>query len=472
MNRDSDRSSSAQITNQQGENTSQQIPQAPEGWERFKWLGPSFLWMLSAAGSGELLFTPRIAALYGYSLLWALLAAVILKWFINNEVGRFSVCTGATILEGFKQIPGPKNWTIWLILLPQVVVAISTVAGLAGAASTALILVTGGTVKLWTVIIIAVTAAIVFMGQYEVVEKISSIIGISRTLAVVAAALFIFPNVRQLTAGLVPQIPQNVQYQEILPWLGFMLAGAAGLMWYSYWVEARGYGAASLKQEQPLDFNQISHEQIKRLQGWVTLMSLSNTLAVVGALLAALAFLILGGELLRPQGLVPKEQEVAEILGSLLGDIWGPFGFWFMVAIVFITFCSTTLSVQDGFGRMFADGTQILLQGFGVQGRWTNEKFLQRFYIIVLLTVLPIAIYLIFGEPVSLLQIAGGIEAAHIPIVTGLTLYVNHRMLPKELRPSKFIWGGTVIAGIFFACFAVIYLLQLTGIIGTSGGGS
>jgi hypothetical protein len=47
-------------------------------------------------------------------------------------------------------------------------------------------------------------------------------------------------------------------------------------------------------------------EQIKRLQGWVTLMSLSNTLAVVGALLAALAFLILGGELLRPQGLVPK----------------------------------------------------------------------------------------------------------------------------------------------------------------------
>jgi len=472
MNRDSDRSSSAQITNQEGENTSQQIPQAPEGWERFKWLGPSFLWMLSAAGSGELLFTPRIAALYGYSLLWALLAAVILKWFINNEVGRFSVCTGATILEGFKQIPGPKNWTIWLILLPQVVVAISTVAGLAGAASTALILVTGGTVKLWTVIIIAVTAAIVFMGQYEVVEKISSIIGIGRTLAVVAAAIFIFPNVRQLTAGLVPQIPQNVQYQEILPWLGFMLAGAAGLMWYSYWVEARGYGAASLKQEQPLDFNQISHEQIKRLQGWVTLMSLSNTLAVVGALLAALAFLILGGELLRHQGLVPKEQQVAEILGSLLGDIWGPFGFWFMVAIVFITFCSTTLSVQDGFGRMFADGTQILLQGFGVQGRWTNEKFLQRFYIIVLLTVLPIAIYLIFGEPVSLLKIAGGIEAAHIPIVTGLTLYVNHRMLPKELRPSKFIWGGTVIAGIFFACFAVIYLLQLTGIIGTSGSGS
>jgi hypothetical protein len=78
-----------------------------------------------------------------------------------------------------------------------------------------------------------------------------------------------------------------------------------------------------------------------RLKGWIMQMLLSNTLAVVGALLAALAFLILGGELLRPEGIVPQEQQVAETLGRLLGDLWGAFGFWFMIAIVFITFCTT-----------------------------------------------------------------------------------------------------------------------------------
>jgi Mn2+/Fe2+ NRAMP family transporter len=470
MSHNSDRDSNTQISSQQQEQNTINIPESPHGWANLKWLGPSFLWMLSAAGSGELLFTPRIAAFYGYSLLWALLAAVILKWFINGEVGRFSVCTGATILEGFKQLPGPKNWAIWLILLPQFVVAISTVAGLAGAAATALILVTGGTVQLWTVIIIVVTAAIVLLGQYNVVEKISSYVGIARTIAVVTAAIFVFPSFRQLAAGLLPQIPQNVRYQEILPWLGFMLAGAAGLMWYSYWVEARGYGAASVKGQERIDPKQLNQQEKKKLRGWINLMTISNTLAVVGALLAALSFLILGGELLRPQGLVPKENQVAETLGTLLGDLWGPFGFWFMVAIVFITFCSTVLSVEDGFGRMFADGTQIILQGFGVRGRWTNEKFLQRVYIVVLLVVLPIAVYLFFGQPVGLLQIAGAIEAAHIPIVTGLTLFLNHRMLPTELRPSKIIFGGTAIAGIFFAVFAVIYLLQLIGVIGSGAG--
>ena len=464
MSKHSDRQSSMQTAAQQEHKEG--IPKPPKGGERLKWLGPSFLWMLSAAGSGELLFTPRIAALYGYSLLWALLASVILKWFINGEVGRFTVCTGSTILQGFKQLPGLKNWSIWLILLPQAVVAVSTVAGLAGAAATALILITGGTVQLWTVIIIIVTAAIVLFGQYSALEKISSYVGIGRTIAVVAASIFVFPNIRQLAAGLIPEIPQNVQYQEILPWLGFMLAGAAGLMWYSYWIEARGYGAASIKGTKAIDPKQLNQEQRKNLRGWLSLMTLSNTLAVVGALLAALSFLVLGSELLRPQGIVPKEQQVAETLGRLLGDIWGPFGFWFMVAIVFITFCSTVLSVEDGFGRMFADGTQILLQGFGMQGRWTNEKFLQRFYIVILLVALPIAVYLFFGQPVGLLQTAGAIEAAHIPIVAGLTLYLNHRMLPKELRPSKFIFGGTAVAGIFFAVFAVIYLLQLLGFIG------
>lgn len=448
---------------------SQKIPQPPEGKDWLKWLGPSFIWMLSAAGSGELLFTPRIAALYGYSLLWALVAAVVLKWFINREIGRFTVCTGITILEGFKRLPGPKNWAIWLILVPQFVVAIATVAGMAGAAATALILGTGGTVQMWTVIIILVTAAIVLLGQYDGVETVSSYIGIGRTLAVVAAAIFIFPNLGSLSSGLVPQIPSGVEYQEVLPWLGFMLAGAAGLMWYSYWVGARGYGAATARRETPVDFDQINDAQKQQLRGWLKLMTFSNTLAVIGALLAALAFLILGAELLQPQGLVPQENQVAETLGTLLGDLWGPFGFWFMVAIVFVTFCSTTMSVQDGFGRMFADGTQILVQGFGGSGRWTNETFLRKFYLITLLAGLPIAIYLRFGEPVTLLKTAGGIEAAHIPIVTGLTLYLNHRMLPQGLKASGFTFWATVLAGVFFGAFAVIYLLQLVGVISSGG---
>jgi hypothetical protein len=115
---------------------------------------------------------------------------------------------------------------------------------------------------------------------------------------------------------------------------------------------------------------------------------------------------------------------------------------------------------------MFADGTQIIAEEFRVgRSRWTNETFLCKFYSAGLLAILPIVVYLFFGQPVGLLQTAGAIEAAHIPVVAGLTLFLNYRMLPRKLRPSGFTFWGTVIAGLFFAVFAVIYLLQLVGVL-------
>ncbi|KAB2903091.1 MAG: divalent metal cation transporter, partial [Kofleriaceae bacterium] len=130
--------------------------------------------MLSAAGSGELLFTPRVAALYGYALVWALVAAVALKWCVNREIGRFTVCTGATILDGFSRLPGPRMWALWAILVPQLVVAVATVAGMAGAAATALVLLTGGPTWPWTAGLIVGGATLLGVGGYRVIEKVAA----------------------------------------------------------------------------------------------------------------------------------------------------------------------------------------------------------------------------------------------------------------------------------------------------------
>ena len=125
---------------------------------------------MSAAGSGELLFTPRVGALYGYALVWAMIAAVLLKWFINREIGRFAVCTGATVLDGFKNLPGPRSWTVWLIIVPPLVVAVATMAGLAAASATALVLVLPGDVRIWMMASLLSATALVLWGRYKTVE--------------------------------------------------------------------------------------------------------------------------------------------------------------------------------------------------------------------------------------------------------------------------------------------------------------
>lgn len=442
------------------------VPKPPQGAQsRLRWLGPGFLWMVSAAGSGELLFSPRIGSLYGYSLLWALLAAVACKWFINREVGRYAVCTGVPILEGFKELPGPRNWALWLIVVPQVAVAISAIAGLASSSATAAVLVLPGPLWLWTVVIIGAAASFVLWGRYGLIEKIATVLGLALAVAAVVTAATVFPNPAALASGLVPQVPQNVDLREVLPWLGFALSGAAGIMWYSYWLPPKGYGVAGgdevENRDTPIDPKQLDEAGRKRLKGWLTQLTLDNTVAVVGALVILLGFLILGVELLRPQGLVPKEDQIAGVLGRLLGQTWGPFGYWFMIGAVGIAFFSTTLSNQDGWARLLSNGTAIIGRGLGLRGRWADEGLLRKAFLVVVLAVIPVAVFLLFGNPVALLQLAGGIEAAHLPVLAGLTLYVNYRTLPADLRPSRVTTAFTVLSALFFATFAALYLYQL-----------
>ncbi len=438
------------------------IPPAPRGRERLRWLGPGFLWMVSAAGSGELLFTPRIGSIYGYSLVWALAATVTLKWFINREIGRYTVSTGRSLLQGFARLPGPSRWAVWLIVAPQLVVAVATIAGLAGSAGTALVLILPGDVRVWTIGAVLASTALVLWGRYRGVERVATAFALALGAASIAAAASVFRSPGELAAGLRPQLPETADPAEILPWLGFMLSGAAGMIWYSYWLRSKGYGAAGASPN-GLDAHDLGPADRRAARGWIRQMTIDNSVAVIGTLVVTLAFLILGAELLRPEGLVPEEDRVAEVLGRLLGDIWGRVGFWFMVLAVFVGFWDTVLSDQDGFGRMFADGMRTIAAPLGSVGRRfaaVPEERLRRVLVVVLLTALPITLYLILGDPITLLKIAGGIEAAHIPLVAGLTLFLGARELPRDLRPTTSVMVITALAGAFFAVFAGFYVVE------------
>ncbi len=227
------------------------------------------------------------------------------------------------MLASFARLPGPWQWALWLILVPQLLVAVASITGLAGSAATALILVLPDDVRLWMVISILAASMLVLWGLYRGVERVATALAVASGLAALAAAVSVGPDLGQLGAGLIPRVPADVDYGEILPWLGFMLSGAAGLIRNSYWIPAKGYGAAPLshKTGEPIDPARLNTEDRRRLRGWLTQMTLDTTVAVAGTLVVTLAFLILGTELLRPEGLVPEEDRVAEVLGELLGEV-------------------------------------------------------------------------------------------------------------------------------------------------------
>ena len=153
----------------------QKSPEIPTGKARLKWYGPGLMWVISSVGSGSVLFTPRVGARYGFELLWVALIIIFLMWVMIREVGRYSVVTGKTIFDGFRDLSGKSQWPIWLIFIPQLVAAVVTIAGIAALAGSALMIALPGSQQVYATALIVLSIILVVSGRYHVVEKVASI---------------------------------------------------------------------------------------------------------------------------------------------------------------------------------------------------------------------------------------------------------------------------------------------------------
>jgi Mn2+/Fe2+ NRAMP family transporter len=208
------------------------VKPVPMGWERFKWYGPALIWMVSSVGSGSILFTPRVGSRYGYSLLWAAFFVAFLTWVIIREIGRYTVVSGRTILDGYSKLKVPKKWAVWLIFIPGLVSGIVVVAGIGALIGSALAIILPLNQSISAIGIIFVSALLVISGHYKKLEVVTSVMAAVMIISIVLTALAVFPSGSVFAKGLVPTIIPDFDPYFVLPWFGFLLAGSTGMMWF------------------------------------------------------------------------------------------------------------------------------------------------------------------------------------------------------------------------------------------------
>ncbi len=432
--------------------------------EKLKWLGPGIIWLAAGAGgAGELLFPPRVGSLYEYSFLWILILSIFFKWVIVREIGRWTVCTGENFVSGLKRLNNRFDWPVWLILIPQLFIAATSIAGLGGSAATALVLFWDIDIKIWFLFSVITGTAFLVIGKYKAIENISTIITTLLALIAIVTAISVFPSGEKFLKGFVPSVPSNTDYHEVLPWISYVLAGSAGMIWYSYWLPAKGYGVSNVEQVQNNDTS-ISDADQSQLKGWIKQMTLDISIGIVVGTFIVIAFLILGAELLAPKKLLPEENKVAETLANMLRSVWGNAGYWFMAVGVFAGFWGTLMTNQDGWARMLASGSKSLFPTS--KASWLkDERRLKKIFILTVLAAVPIVIYFYAGEPVGLLQLGGILQIMFIPFVAWLVLHINRKFLPPALQPQRPIVILTHTGAICFTFLSLAYLLQIIGVL-------
>jgi hypothetical protein len=89
----------------------QNLPVAPSLWRS---IGPSFILLGLALGSGELILWPYLTANYGLGLLWGALLGITLQFVLNTETMRYTLAWGESVFVGFRRLS--RVIPLWFVL--------------------------------------------------------------------------------------------------------------------------------------------------------------------------------------------------------------------------------------------------------------------------------------------------------------------------------------------------------------------
>jgi Mn2+/Fe2+ NRAMP family transporter len=458
--------------------TSVSVPEPPNGLALLLMIGPAFVWMGEAIGSGEVILSTRFGAVLGTAVLWVPASAIFLKYWMGMAGARYTVCTGEGMMDMFSRLPGPGNWAVWLVLLAQTFAATISTGGLAvasGAFAHALIPVFPAYV--WSWVLAALAVAVVWSGQFDALKRVMSILVTIMIIGVGYVALKSSPELGAVLKGLfgfqIPEIPawaiatgriSSNPWHELAPIMGWAGGGFASQVWYTYWILGAGYGMAHGRANgQAADvqaLKQMTPETATRLLGWCRLVYADATTALGIGLVATLSFMTAGAMILGPRQVVPDGPRVAFDLAAIFGAQWGRSGEILFILAGCTALFSTLIGQLAGWPRLLSDGSRICIPKFG-RLQWKTQF---RLFLVTLLGINFLITFALGGGPVKLIQSAAFIEGVLLlPLQALAGLVAIYFVLPKLLseeashilRPSKIFAVALTVGAIVY--FLVIF---------------
>jgi Mn2+/Fe2+ NRAMP family transporter len=454
------------------------LPAAPRGLALLMMIGPAFVWMGEAIGSGEVILSTRFGAVLGTAVLWVPATAIFLKYWMGMAGARYTVCTGEGMMDMFSRLPGPNNWAVWLVLLAQAFAATISTGGLAVASGTFVhALIPAIPAYMWSWILAALAVAVVWSGKFDALKRVMSILVTIMICGVGYVALKSSPELGAFFKGLfgfqVPDIPawaiatgriSSNPWHELAPIMGWAGGGFASQVWYTYWVLGAGYGMAFGRpygQAADLEaLKQMTPETANKLYGWCRVVYADATTALAIGLAATLSFMTAGAMILGPRQVVPDGPSVAFDLAAIFGAQWGRSGEILFILAGCTALFSTLIGQLAGWPRLLSDGSRICVPRFG-QLEWKTQF---RLFLVTLLGINFLITFALGGGPVKLIQSAAFIEGVLLlPLQALGALAALYFVLPKLLsaeartilRPSKIFAVALTIGAVVYFCVIV-----------------
>lgn len=317
--------------------------------------------------------------------------------------------------------------------------------------------------RLWAVIIAVVTAVLLVVGRYALIEKVTTTMVALFTLMTVATVALLQTTFawsiswQDLANGFSFRLPppgepgSSTALSTALKTFGIIGVGANELISYPYWCIEKGYARyTGVRDESP--------GWAERARGWMRVMRWDAWASMVVYTIATVAFYLLGAAVLGRAGLNPAKDELIRTLNVMYQPVFGVWAQLLFLIGAFAVLYSTYFVANAGHARVFSDALRVV--GLAAKSDEATRRRVK-----VLSGGLPLfclLLYLIWPkEPDKLVLISGMMQALMLPMLSAAALYFRYARCDERIRPSRlwdvFLWLSSI--GMLIAAACLLYSL-------------
>ena len=405
-------------------------------------LGPGILFASTAIGVSHLVQSTKAGALFGFGLLWAVVAANVLKYPFFEFGSRYANATGTSIIEGYQKLSKWALWTYFIITVSSMFFVCAAVGKVTSGFMENLFQLNkiGLSGSLSSILIFMICGGILIIGKFKILDKLIKIIGLVLLISTLTAfSLCIFHGpVNKNVVFISYQSINSDAWFFLVPLMGWMPTAVDLSSWNSLWtvekIKSSKYHPAL--KETLFEFN----------FGYIISGLLSICFITLGA------FLIYGtSEVMETSSHLFANQVV-----NLYTKIFGNWSYIIIASSTFSIMFGTCIAVFDGYGRVLNKTTELLFPKLSI----IRNKYAICVLILITGTFLITNEFEKSGDFGILVNFATSISFIIAPIIAVFNFLVVNKYLDKKFIPPKWLNYLAILGVIYLTLFSILYLFK------------
>ncbi|HXJ76092.1 MAG TPA: Nramp family divalent metal transporter, partial [Candidatus Dormibacteraeota bacterium] len=325
------------------------LPLGLQSRNPLRWLsvfGPGAIIASLTIGVGELVFSSRGGAIFGYRLLWFFGVVLAMKWVLVFASARQMILTGAHPFQRWMDLPGPRGWlpmVFFLLAIPCFPIWVSFHAGtlgtlLGGLTGTEKIL-NGGGHYAWGLAMLLIVLVLCASGGYAGLEKIQIAIVVIMLGCVVVAVFFVHPHWLEFLRGLLvpqplrypswiepatyPEIASRPVWVETSTYVGIIGGSGYDYLAYVSYLRDKQWGRAGAGVTTRAEWETQARDAgiLEEGRRWLRVPLIDCLLSFAAVLIFTAVFVICGSEVLGPQHKVPDGSNLLQLQAEFVTSV-------------------------------------------------------------------------------------------------------------------------------------------------------